>query len=171
MLKWGCYIFSPKEKAADLRLRKVFGITLDEYNAILRSQNGVCKICGRPPVKFRLAVDHDHRFDRIKIKISKYKNIFLGYAYDLFLSVKIERVDPNRKVLRSIIHLILQRKSIRGLLCMNCNRGLQKFYDKPERFEAAAKYLRDFNQRIINEKSIPDTANTIPAISSGTKQT
>jgi hypothetical protein len=141
-----------KDRAADLRLRRVFGITLVEYNNILAAQHGVCKICGRQPAKVRLAVDHDHRFDRIKIKISKFSNLFKGLAYNPFLNVFIELVHPNRKELRKLIKLMLRRRSIRGLLCMNCNRGLQKFYDKPERFEAAAKYLREFERRIINEK-------------------
>jgi hypothetical protein len=40
-------------------LRK-FGITLDDYNAMLQRQGGVCAICHRPPTGQRLAVDHSH---------------------------------------------------------------------------------------------------------------
>jgi hypothetical protein len=47
-------------------LRYYYGITFEEYAAMLVSQNGVCAICGKPEsatnqygVK-RLAVDHDH---------------------------------------------------------------------------------------------------------------
>ena len=142
--------FSLKDHAADLRLRRVFGITLDEYNIRLAKQNGVCKICLRPPNKVRLAVDHDHAFDRIKIKITKLvSGKFHAVANNDDLNVYIMEVNPDRKKLRSMVHLMLRRMSIRGLLCMNCNRGLQKFYDKPERFEAAALYLREFKKKVL----------------------
>jgi hypothetical protein len=42
-------------------LRRTFGISSDEYDAMLESQGGVCAICGRPPRKgSSLHVDHDH---------------------------------------------------------------------------------------------------------------
>lgn len=53
-------------KAKDRRLRRKYGITLAQYDAILRSQGGVCKLCGRPPRKLALAVDHDHKTHRVR---------------------------------------------------------------------------------------------------------
>jgi Recombination endonuclease VII len=41
-----------------LRLR--YGLTLEQYDEILASQNGVCAICEQPPGKYRLCVDHNH---------------------------------------------------------------------------------------------------------------
>ena len=41
-------------------LKKNYGITVEEYDALLEKQGGVCAICKRPPKKVRLAVDHDH---------------------------------------------------------------------------------------------------------------
>lgn len=32
----------------------------DEYETRLESQGGVCAICGNPPAKRKLSVDHDH---------------------------------------------------------------------------------------------------------------
>ena len=42
------------------RVEKLYGITEDEYNALLRLQGGRCAICKRRPRTKRLAVDHDH---------------------------------------------------------------------------------------------------------------
>ena len=41
-------------------LAKAYGITTAQYEGLLREQGGVCGICGRPPRKNRLHVDHDH---------------------------------------------------------------------------------------------------------------
>src|SRR3972149_2299593 len=38
---------------------KQYGLTLDDYKALLQKQNGVCKICKRKELKRRLSVDHD----------------------------------------------------------------------------------------------------------------
>jgi len=44
-----------------------FGITPNEYRAMLAEQGGVCFICQKPPRKGRiLGVDHDHRTGRIR---------------------------------------------------------------------------------------------------------
>lgn len=41
-------------------LRNTFGITVAEYDKMLKAQDGRCAICGRVPRTRRLAVDHSH---------------------------------------------------------------------------------------------------------------
>jgi len=50
----------------DRQLRRDYGITEAQYEAILAQQNGVCAICFRPPKKLRLGVDHDHKTGRVR---------------------------------------------------------------------------------------------------------
>jgi hypothetical protein len=138
---------TPEELKADKRLRRTYGITLEEYNQKLAEQNGGCAICHRPPSHIRLAVDHDHKFDRIKITVRKTdshsQGKFLAECRDFSNKLRACYGDTKKEA-RISLRLILRRMSLRGLLCVNCNRGLQKFYDKPERFEAAARYLKKF---------------------------
>ncbi len=49
-----------KEAARPSHLLRNFGITLEDYQALLDKQNGRCAICRRLPAKNKLAVDHDH---------------------------------------------------------------------------------------------------------------
>lgn len=41
-------------------LKQLYGITPEQYEAMLAIQGGGCRLCGRPPKKKRLSVDHDH---------------------------------------------------------------------------------------------------------------
>lgn len=41
-------------------LKRKFGLTLEQYNAMLARQRGCCAICRRPPRNIALHVDHDH---------------------------------------------------------------------------------------------------------------
>lgn len=52
-----------KNKAWEYRLKKVYGLTKEQYQFILDKQDGKCFICERPAESFskRLAIDHDHR--------------------------------------------------------------------------------------------------------------
>ena len=53
---------SPRDRG----YREAYGITLDEYERMLKVQNGVCGICGRAPKRYRLAVDHDHETGKVR---------------------------------------------------------------------------------------------------------
>lgn len=48
-------------------LRRTFGLTLDEYDALLAAQDGECAICGNPPQDGQfLHVDHNHETGDIR---------------------------------------------------------------------------------------------------------
>lgn len=134
----------PRLKAADLRLQRTYGISLDEYEKLLAFQDGTCAICGRPPFKFRLNVDHDHRFDRTELRFAKKENgEWQGCSVgpDNVLYTWIGTIKAEGRI---NLRLQLRRASVRGLLCFQCNKGLAYYRDLPERFEAASIYLRAF---------------------------
>lgn len=43
------------------RLKEKYKITVERYDQMLESQGGVCAICGLPPTRKLLGVDHDHK--------------------------------------------------------------------------------------------------------------
>jgi len=49
--------FEYKGKCKNRKLKKRYGLTLNEYNNIINQQNSKCKICGK---ESKLVVDHDH---------------------------------------------------------------------------------------------------------------
>jgi hypothetical protein len=42
------------------RLKRLYGLTITQYESLLEQQRGVCAVCLEPPRKIRLAVDHNH---------------------------------------------------------------------------------------------------------------
>ena len=71
-----------KEYARRSSLKYNYGMTLEEYDALLISQGGVCALCGKPPTTKRLAVDHDHTTNRIRGLLHGACNLLLGTAQD-----------------------------------------------------------------------------------------
>jgi len=65
-------------------LKSTFGITLDEYNAILNNQNGVCAICSKTPKQNgkRLAVDHCHSSLKVRGLLCSTCNQAIGLLKD-----------------------------------------------------------------------------------------
>ncbi|HZN12852.1 MAG TPA: endonuclease VII domain-containing protein [Acidimicrobiales bacterium] len=55
-----------KAKEREDHLRRKYGITQADYEALLAKQDGGCAICGREPGKFSLHVDHDHKTNTIR---------------------------------------------------------------------------------------------------------
>ena len=54
------------EAAHATRVQSVYGISKDDYEALLRFQGGRCYICRRLPKGMRLAVDHDHATGEVR---------------------------------------------------------------------------------------------------------
>lgn len=50
-----------RAKGVETRLRDVYSMTVEQYDAILWEQGGGCAICGMKPRTKRLHVDHDHK--------------------------------------------------------------------------------------------------------------
>lgn len=75
-------VISKYEYKIDNRLKKLYGITLKEYNIILKNQKGRCPICllnlkGRKP-----CVDHNHKNNITRQILCNSCNLVLGYFKD-----------------------------------------------------------------------------------------
>src|SRR3972149_7896952 len=59
--------YKPESRRAQ-NFKKKYGITVEEYNAIFKSQRGKCAICGRQPDGRwkRLFIDHKHASGKIR---------------------------------------------------------------------------------------------------------
>jgi Recombination endonuclease VII len=63
-------------------LRSRYGISSEEYNKIFKQQGGVCIICGLPPRKRSLHVDHNHETGEIRGLLCHLCNVGLGHFRD-----------------------------------------------------------------------------------------
>jgi hypothetical protein len=59
-----------------------YGLTHDQYLALLEAQDGTCAICGNDSQQRALAVDHDHETGAIRGLLCDRCNPMLGYARD-----------------------------------------------------------------------------------------
>lgn len=101
--------YNPRQRQ-DLDLRKNYGITVDQYEAMLTAQGGVCAVCGRPETHPHtrgqdrpcyLAVDHDHVTGEVRALLCKECNTALGSLHDdpariQALLVYAERIQQDR---------------------------------------------------------------------------
>jgi Recombination endonuclease VII len=83
-----------KDKARAKRLWDNYKLTLDQYDAILTFQGGVCYGCQRPePVKGRsLAVDHDHATGLVRGLLCSRCNPVLGKIERAFIRYGLGKV-------------------------------------------------------------------------------
>lgn len=95
---------------SETTLQKKYGIGRAQFDAMLKSQGGVCAICHCHQRYQSLAVDHDHK-----------------------------------------------TKQVRGLLCVQCNRGLGRFFDSPLRLRNAAAYIEHSRQTTGSASETPSS--------------
>lgn len=71
------------EKARNIYYKKRFGITLEQYNDILKRQGGVCAICNEKDLHYgNLAVDHNHSTNKVRGLLCHLCNRALGMFKD-----------------------------------------------------------------------------------------
>lgn len=71
-------------------LKKEYGLSVEEYDAMLAQQGGVCAICGqdepnkhgRTGTRFRLSVDHDHETGAVRSLLCQKCNRAIGLFDD-----------------------------------------------------------------------------------------
>lgn len=68
-----------KESKLRTRLKRRYGLTLEEYNSMYDSQKGICAICKNPPsINDKLCVDHNEDTLRIRMLLCRQCNVGLG---------------------------------------------------------------------------------------------
>jgi len=84
-----------REWQRQTQLKRLYGISVEEYERLLAEQGGVCRICGQTEPRERtggvpkyLAVDHDHQTGRIRGLLCHRCNSLLGMAKDRMETLK-----------------------------------------------------------------------------------
>ncbi len=65
-------------------LKRLYGITLEDYEIMFNNQNGCCAICKRHQAHFvkALAVDHDHETGKVRALLCEFCNTAIGLLQD-----------------------------------------------------------------------------------------
>lgn len=72
-----------KNKDMDTRIKRTFGISLDQYNYMLSKQDNKCAICfGKNHNNKKLAIDHDHITGKVRGLLCSRCNTVIGLAKD-----------------------------------------------------------------------------------------
>lgn len=87
--KWCSVCRKLGAKAHSLRLEK-YGMTREQYAAMLEAQNGKCAVCGasvsvhisKYGVHSPLCIDHDHKTGKVRGLLCNNCNSALGHAHD-----------------------------------------------------------------------------------------
>lgn len=70
-----------KDRVFDQSLRRLYGITLAQYNEMLAEQKHLCALCGEvPDTDRRMHVDHNHVTGKIRALLCHHCNLLLGNA-------------------------------------------------------------------------------------------
>lgn len=137
-----------KRRDRNQRLKRLYGITILDYETRLLQQNGACAICLKPPATLALSVDHDHKWKYIKLGVedgvvgwvARVKDVTVPTYSPYYLLVG---VGDTKNEAKAMLRERMKRASVRGLLCFSCNGGLRKYRDTPEILRRAADYLSE----------------------------
>ena len=71
------------KKAYDKRYRcSRYGLSVEDYDALLNQQENNCAICGAPLAQSHQTIDHDHKTGRVRGIVHAHCNLVIGNARD-----------------------------------------------------------------------------------------
>ena len=62
--------------------KRLYGISIEDYERLLEAQNGLCKICGKEPGHKPLSVDHNHVTGKVRGLLCSHCNVGIGNLMD-----------------------------------------------------------------------------------------
>jgi len=85
-----------KHKKWERDLKKLYGLSIDDYKRMLKDQSGCCAICNLPEsAKDKrsglvrvLSVDHCHKTNKVRALLCSKCNLLLGLLHDSFSILK-----------------------------------------------------------------------------------
>jgi Recombination endonuclease VII len=114
----------------DARLRRVFGLSSDQYAAMLEDQGGGCALCGRtPPPGRSLHVDHDHETGVVRGLLCFRCNAGIGQFREdklrladaiVYLARGRHRLEPDRAERDLFVELVCE---LVGANCIDAERS------------------------------------------------
>ena len=141
------------ERAKDKRLRKKFGITIEQFNQYRSDQCDRCKICGGS--LFAYGPPHvDHYHFKVEIAGAKGEGWTATVLDELGMPVVAVMASTQAGSVKEAKRLAMPW-SVRGLLCFKCNKGLgviARFFgaeSNPDILLSIREYLR---KRLTNPK-------------------
>ena len=74
-----------------------YGMSSEQYEELLKKQNGLCAICAEPPGPRGFHIDHDHVSNIVRGMLCQSCNLLLGHAKDSVkrLSSAISYLEEN----------------------------------------------------------------------------
>lgn len=92
------------EKYATTRLKRIYGISIDQWNQLFIKQNGCCAICTRHQSEFKkkLFVDHDHQTGEVRGLLCHKCNVAIGLLQDDMEIINKASTYLNRSKIKAV---------------------------------------------------------------------
>jgi Recombination endonuclease VII len=126
------------EPARRSQLKLYYGLSLEDYNALLARQNGACAICEEKSDR-TLCVDHCHLTRLVRGLLCRRCNLGLGYFRD----------DP-RLLLKAILYLRRARRAAVD----RTSRGPAEVLDQPPRKSAVSLEATNATSSSVNDSAL-----------------
>lgn len=79
-----------KERVWAAQIKRLYGITVDDYRNMHRRQRGRCALCRRKSLRNKLAIDHNHETQKVRGLLCSACNRALAYLENIAWRTRAE---------------------------------------------------------------------------------